>query len=226
MTKDRDIGEEAWRAALTLAIVETGVRNSRLEELHTGVSPETAVGDYSDVKVVTPYGEIPWARLSRLDDEEMKALMIEVVDRVYTLLTHPEPFLRLMGARAWNKPALDPAMMDAVARHEARDRGVPQEEIWKTWPLDEAKRRPPLRREALAAAERDDPNEPEDGDEPRASWSFETTPDSLRALASAPIADPAWIAKAREALAAAAEGWESAQLQVLDEIEAGSYGQD
>lgn len=49
-------------ASLALALVETCVRNSRLEELHTGISPDSAVGDYSDVKVVTPYGDIPWAR--------------------------------------------------------------------------------------------------------------------------------------------------------------------
>ncbi|HWU15756.1 MAG TPA: hypothetical protein VN157_17295, partial [Caulobacter sp.] len=158
MPRNPTIGDEAWRAALTLAIVETGVRNSRLEELHTGISPETAVGDYSDVKVVTPYGEIPWAKVSRLCDAEMKDWMIEVVDRVYTLLAHPEPFLRLMGARAWNKPVLDPSMMETVARHQARERGVPEAEIWKTWPLDEAKRRPPLRREHQAAAARDDSN--------------------------------------------------------------------
>jgi hypothetical protein len=216
-------------ATLALALVETCVRNSRLEELHTGTSPASAVGDYSDVKVVTPYGEIPWSRVSRLCDEEMKGLMIEVVDRVYTFLTHPEPFLRLMGARAWNKPALDPAMMDAVARHQARARGMAEDEIWKTWPLDEAKRRPPLRIEHRAAAE-GEAVEAADvvdrTDAPRARWSFDATPDSLRALANAPIADAAWIAKAREALVVAADAWEGANLQVLDEIEAGSFGGD
>lgn len=219
-------------ANLALALVETCVRNSRLEELHTGISPASAVGDYSDVKVVTPYGEIPWAELSRLDDAEMKGLMIEVVDRVYTFLTHPEPFLRLMAAGAWQAPAFEPAMMDAVARYQARARGATDAEIWKTWPLDEAKRRGPLRREAVAAAVIDRalateaPAKVEDEDATAPRWTFTATPESLRALADAPIADAAWIAKAREALALAADGWESAQLQVLDEIEAGAYGLD
>jgi hypothetical protein len=30
--------------------------------------------------------EIPWSKLSRLSDEEMKALMIDVVNRTYLLL--------------------------------------------------------------------------------------------------------------------------------------------
>jgi hypothetical protein len=36
---------------------------------------------------VTPYGEIPWSELSRLNDEEMKVLMIEVVNKTYTFLS-------------------------------------------------------------------------------------------------------------------------------------------
>ena len=38
---------------------------------------------YSDVTVVSPYGEIAWDRLSRLSDDEMRELMIDVVDRCY-----------------------------------------------------------------------------------------------------------------------------------------------
>jgi hypothetical protein len=56
-------------------------RNSELETLHAGKFPSSKTGDYSDVKVVSPYGEIAWNDLSRLDDDEMKILMIDVVDR-------------------------------------------------------------------------------------------------------------------------------------------------
>ncbi|WP_199170602.1 hypothetical protein [Caulobacter sp. FWC2] len=228
MSDASDIDEQAWRAALTLALVEKGFRNSGLEELHTGVSPATAVGDYSDVKVITPYGEIAWADVARLDDAEMKALMIEVVDRVFTILRHPEPFLAPMAAQHWNRPSPDPAMMDQVARYEARQRGMAEAEVWKTWPLDDGPRRPPLRNEHRVAQTPIAP--PTETDErhapPSVPPSVEVTPDSLRALAEAPIADPAWIAKARQALAAAAEGWERAELRILDEIEVGTYGQD
>lgn len=229
MARKTKTSDDDWRAAFTLALVETAVRNSRLEELHTGISPESATGDYSDVKVVTPYGDIPWARLSRLDDEEMKALMIEVVDRVYTVLTHPEPFMMLMGAQSWNRPALDPAMMDAVARHRAKARGVSREDIWRTWPLDETKLRPPLRREALAVSDRGESDAEAAAEDEALHLSTaegEISPETLRRLAENPVTDAAWIAKVREALRTGADGWERANLAVLDEIEAATYGHD
>ena len=36
--------------------------------------------------VTTPFGEIPWPKLSRFGDEEMKALMIDVVQKTYDFL--------------------------------------------------------------------------------------------------------------------------------------------
>lgn len=57
-----------------------------LEDFHAGKVPSSQTGDYSDVKVVTPYGEIQWDRLSRLSDAEMKALMIDVVNHCYDFL--------------------------------------------------------------------------------------------------------------------------------------------
>jgi hypothetical protein len=61
-------------------------RNTVLEDFHAGITPYSEAGDYSDVSVRTPSGEIPWSKLSRLSDEEMKALMIDVVNRTYLLL--------------------------------------------------------------------------------------------------------------------------------------------
>jgi hypothetical protein len=69
------------RAHLVKFIALECFRNSKLEDLHTGKSPRSKTGDYSDVKVVTPYGEIPWNELSRLNNDEMKELMIDVVNR-------------------------------------------------------------------------------------------------------------------------------------------------
>lgn len=40
------------------SLVEVWVRNA-LEDLHAGIFPSSQRGDHSDVKVVTPYGEIP-----------------------------------------------------------------------------------------------------------------------------------------------------------------------
>lgn len=58
-------------------------RNSMLEDFHTGIVPDSKSGDHSDVVVHTPFGEIPWNEVSRLSDEEMKALMVDVVNRTY-----------------------------------------------------------------------------------------------------------------------------------------------
>ena len=56
-----------------------GVRNNtNLEDLHCGVTPSSLTGDFSDVKVVTPFGEIEWRHLSRISDEEMRRLMLGV----------------------------------------------------------------------------------------------------------------------------------------------------
>ena len=61
-------------------------RNSMLEDLHAGISPSSAAGDYSDVTVSSPYGVIPWNKVSRFNDDEMKRLMIDVVDRAYRFI--------------------------------------------------------------------------------------------------------------------------------------------
>jgi hypothetical protein len=61
-------------------------RNSILEDLHAGISPSSAAGDYSDVTVSSPYGVIPWNNVSRFNDDEMKRLMIDVVDRAYRFI--------------------------------------------------------------------------------------------------------------------------------------------
>jgi ligand-binding SRPBCC domain-containing protein len=61
-------------------------RNTVLEDFHAGITPHSEAGDYSDVVVKTPAGTIPWSKLSRLSDQEMKTLMIDVVNRTYLLL--------------------------------------------------------------------------------------------------------------------------------------------
>src|SRR5215467_4358148 len=62
-------------------------RTTMLEDLPAGITPNSQTGDDTDVVVRSPYGEIPWPRLLRLSDEEMKALMIDVVNKTYRALT-------------------------------------------------------------------------------------------------------------------------------------------
>ena len=76
--------EEAMYASLARSIVLHCMRNTRLEDLHAGIYPDSATGDYTDVKVVSPYGEIPWNKASRISDAEMRSLMRQCVNRVYT----------------------------------------------------------------------------------------------------------------------------------------------
>jgi hypothetical protein len=74
------------QAALAKAIALACVRNTFLEDMHAGKVPKTQTGDYSDVKVVTPFGDIAWNDLSRIDDDEMQRLMKEVVNKIFTVL--------------------------------------------------------------------------------------------------------------------------------------------
>ena len=56
-----------------------GVRNNTgLENLHSGFSPRTETGDFSDVKVLTPHGELEWRNMSRISDVEMRLLMLSI----------------------------------------------------------------------------------------------------------------------------------------------------
>lgn len=61
-------------------------RNSTLENLHSGKVPASKTGDYSDVVVHTPFGQIPWREISRFNDAEMKDLMIDVNNKVFHLM--------------------------------------------------------------------------------------------------------------------------------------------
>jgi hypothetical protein len=80
------ITDAVLQKRLAKYMVEQCFRNSQLEDLHAGTAPSSKTGDYSDVVIRTPFGEIPWCELSRFDDSEMKALMIDVVNRTYRFL--------------------------------------------------------------------------------------------------------------------------------------------
>src|SRR5262245_6107662 len=101
-------------ARLAKALAMTCVRNTFLEDLHAGISSSSRAGDHSDVTVVTPYGEIPWNKVSRISDDEMKLLMQEVVNKVFRVLMHwnDEEFMSALlrwGERQtvrWDEPKL------------------------------------------------------------------------------------------------------------------------
>ena len=110
------LGDPVLQQRLAKYMVLQCFRNSMLEDLHAGISPSSAAGDYSDVTVSSPYGVIPWPKVSRLNDDEMKRLMIDVVDRAYLFIhklldenTGGE-LLSLLAERDplphWNEPSL------------------------------------------------------------------------------------------------------------------------
>ncbi len=94
------------------------VRRGYLEKLHEGVPPVTRTGDYSDVKVIDAEGrEIPWNQVSRIDQDEMKTLIIGVVNRIHTFLartlfseTEDKAFQQALDraavpwTKAWDEP--------------------------------------------------------------------------------------------------------------------------
>ncbi len=101
-------------AALAKALALACFRNTYLEDLHAGKWPDSATGDYFDVKVMTPTREIPWNELSRISDEEMKRLMQEVVNKLYTFLRrqHEPEFIKALDrltepyVTKWDEPEL------------------------------------------------------------------------------------------------------------------------
>ena len=80
------IADPVLQKRLAKYLVHRCFRNSFLEDLHAGIAPDSKAGDYSDVLVATPFGEIPWPKLSRFDDKEMKTLMIDVVQQTYEFI--------------------------------------------------------------------------------------------------------------------------------------------
>ena len=80
------IAEPLLQQRLAKLIVLECFRNSLLEDLHAGIAPSSMAGDFSDVVVNSPYGAIPWSQVSRFDDQEMKRLIVDVVDRTYDLI--------------------------------------------------------------------------------------------------------------------------------------------
>ena len=112
------ITDPVLQQRLAQYMVEQCFRNSELENLHAGKVPNSKTGDYSNVVVRTPFGEIPWRELARFDDAEMKVLMLDVVNRTYKFIrnlfdeeTGGELLLRLATrdlVPQWDNPILPP----------------------------------------------------------------------------------------------------------------------
>jgi len=94
------------------------VRNTQLEDLHAGRVPVSHRGEGSDVIVEDAEGNrIPWSEVSRFDDDEIRALMREIVDRLHTFhLRIDDPAFRAeidrwaAATANWDAPKPDPVL--------------------------------------------------------------------------------------------------------------------
>jgi hypothetical protein len=110
--------------AKTLAMM--CVRNTGLETLHAGIVPVTHAGDYSDVRVIDADGrEIAWNDVSHLDDDQMRDLMREIVNRLYTFhVSIDDPDFRervdrwAKIAERWDEPDEDIGFFRKLAEEE------------------------------------------------------------------------------------------------------------
>lgn len=114
-------------AKYSKSFVALCVRNTELEDLHWGDPVFSKTGDYSDVKVVTPYGEIPWVTVSRFNNQEMKVLIKDIVNKVYTYMLfqkekNVQSNLVNYGAlftREWDEPEIDEEFLTCLLTDNA-----------------------------------------------------------------------------------------------------------
>ena len=107
----------AAKLAKTMAML--CVRNTQLETIHSGKTPVTRTGDWSDVTVVDADGNrIPWTDVSHISDNQMRGLMRDIVNRLYTFhLFADEPRLQAQVERwmavagQWDEPEIDQRMI-------------------------------------------------------------------------------------------------------------------
>ena len=120
-----DAKERRQAPALARILALICVRQSKLENLHRGLSPVTRTGDYSDVVVVDADGRrLPWPEISRFDEDEMCDLMREIVNKIYTFLVKAEDsdflawrdFVRPQTDK-WDKPKLDNTLIHFVEEY-------------------------------------------------------------------------------------------------------------
>ena len=109
------------------------VRNTRLEDIHAAKAPVSKRGDFSDVIDVDAEGRrIPWPEVSHFDDQVMRDLMRQIVDRLYTfqVMAGDADFLAVIErwipvALHWDEPKLNANMTkDVGRRRRAADKAV------------------------------------------------------------------------------------------------------
>ncbi|MDX8348892.1 hypothetical protein SLH49_12975 [Cognatiyoonia sp. IB215446] len=125
----KDTSTDGAMAQFAKRLAINCVRNTVLEDYHSGRVPKTKSGDFSDVRVIDAEGtEVPWIDVSRISDEEMKRLMKCVVDRLYTCLMRTEEpgFIKLLAAYdastdKWDAPQIDQGFIEHLNNLAGKD---------------------------------------------------------------------------------------------------------
>ena len=118
--------EKNIAASLAKIMAMMCVRNTKLEDIHAGMVPVSKTGDYSDVVVVDADGrKIPWTEISHFDDDVMRDLMRQIVNRLYTfqLKTDDAHFQKLIDrwasvAEKWDDPELDEFFLRTIELYQ------------------------------------------------------------------------------------------------------------
>lgn len=119
-------GEKRIAAMMAKTLAMMCVRKTGLETLHAGIVPVTHAGDYSDVRVIDADGrEIAWNDVSHLDNDQMRDLMREIVNRLYSFhISVDDPEFRERVDRwarisnHWDEPNEDIAFFQRLAAED------------------------------------------------------------------------------------------------------------
>ena len=104
-------------------------RDTVIENFHGGIAPVSHTGDFSDVVVIDANGRrIPWPEVAHIEPDEMRALMREVVNGLYTchLKAGDPEFLGMLDwaareAGEWDEPVLDEVMLKGLEARRMRE---------------------------------------------------------------------------------------------------------
>ena len=125
-------GELRILAQLSKSMAVMCLRNLEVfEGIHRGTWPVSRTGDYSDVVVIDADGRrIPWPEVAHFDDDTMRELMRQVVNKIYTFQAKmADPvFLDiadrcLREAQLWDEPEMDEDFLAAIESRRAREGG-------------------------------------------------------------------------------------------------------
>ena len=121
--------EQRLVAILSKAMAMMCFRNTILEDFHSGIAPVSHTGDFSDVVVIDANGRrIPWPEVAHIEPDEMRNLMRQVVNRLYTFQVKAGDleFVAMMDRAAreaweWDEPELDEIFLAGLEARRSRE---------------------------------------------------------------------------------------------------------